>query len=77
MTWQAYEMDARREGREEGRKKDIEYMLRNGKTVRQISDFCGYAQSEIEAVRRSMNTIPAIKQEKIRYFSRLDQAADR
>ncbi len=61
MTWQAYEMDARREGREEGRKKDIEYMLRNGKTVRQISDFCGYAQSEIEAVRRSMNTIPAIK----------------
>ena len=54
--------DARAEGKEEGRKKGgayrdaekIEYMLRNGKTVKQIVDFCGYTYEQVKEVEKSI-----------------------
>ncbi|MBR5407947.1 MAG: hypothetical protein IK111_09980 [Lachnospiraceae bacterium] len=51
-------MDAREEGREEGlRLADrtrIEDMLRRGKTVDEIVDFCGYAQDLVESIEKEM-----------------------
>lgn len=54
--------DARAEGREEGRieggdirdAERIEYMLRNGKTVEQIVDFCGYTYEQVKRVEESI-----------------------
>ena len=50
--------DARAEGREEGKAirdaEKIEYMLRNGKTVKQIVDFCGYTYEQVKEVEKSI-----------------------
>ena len=50
--------DARAEGREEGKAirdaEKIEYMLRNGKTVKQIVDFCGYSYEQVKRVEDSI-----------------------
>ncbi len=50
--------DARAEGREEGKAirdaEKIEYMLRNGKTVKQIVDFCGYTYEQVKEVEDSI-----------------------
>ena len=54
-------MDAREEGREEGlRLADrtrIEDMLRRGKTVDEIVDFCGYSHDLVESVEREILTV--------------------
>ena len=50
--------DARAEGREEGKAirdaEKIEDMLRNGKTVKQIVDFCGYTYEQVKEVEKSI-----------------------
>ncbi len=54
--------DARAEGREEGiaegrairDAEKIEDMLRNGKTVKQIVDFCGYTYEQVKEVEKSI-----------------------
>ena len=50
--------EARAEGREEGRAIEeaerIESMLRNGKTVDQIVDFCGYTYEQVKKVEESI-----------------------
>ena len=55
-------MDAREEGREEGLQtggdirdsQRITDMLRRGKTVEEIVDFCGYSRELVESVEREM-----------------------
>ena len=47
-------MDAREEGIQEGIRKSIENMLRNGKTVDEIVDFCGYPKEQVEEVEKAM-----------------------
>ena len=54
--------DARAEGREEGRAEGgdirdaerIASMLRRGKTVKQIVDFCGYTYEQVKEVEESI-----------------------
>ena len=48
--------DAREEGREEGRKSLIEDMLRRGKTVEEIVDFCGCSVELVKEVEERMLT---------------------
>ena len=54
-------MDAKEEGREEGREQEvterIQDMLRRGKTVAEITDFCGYPKEQVEKVEKSMLTM--------------------
>ena len=49
------------EGREEGREQEvterIQDMLRRGKTVAEITDFCGYPKEQVEKVEKSMLTM--------------------
>ena len=46
--------DARDEGREEGRRSVIEDMLRRGKTVEEIVEFCGYPVELVKEVETNM-----------------------
>ena len=46
----------KKEGAEAERKKSIEDMLRRGKTVEEIADFCGYSKDYIKQVEESMLT---------------------
>ena len=46
--------DAREEGREEGREDDIVGMLRRGKTVEEIVDFCGYPYDQVKKVENDL-----------------------
>ena len=48
--------DARDEGREEGRRSVIEDMLRRGKTVEEIVEFCGYPVELVKEVEERMLT---------------------
>ena len=52
--------EAKEEGREEGREKEIferiSIMLKNGRTVREISDFCGYPIETVKAVEEKLTT---------------------
>ncbi len=51
-------MDEREEGREEGRaleiKEKITDMLRRGKTVEEIVDFCGYPYDQVKEIEESL-----------------------
>ena len=42
------------EGREEGREDDIVGMLRRGKTVEEIVDFCGYPYDQVRKVEEEL-----------------------
>lgn len=44
------------EGREEGREDDIVGMLRRGKTVEEIVDFCGYPYEQVKKVEEGLLT---------------------
>ena len=46
--------EGRKEGREEGRINDIRSMLEDGKTVRQIVEFCKFPYDEVKAVADSI-----------------------
>jgi predicted transposase YdaD len=48
--------EGRVEGRAEERKQMISQMLRAGKTPEEITDFCGYDLTEVQAVADSMLT---------------------
>lgn len=48
--------EGRKEGREEGRKSLIEDMLRRGKTVEEIVDFCGCSVELVKEVEERMLT---------------------
>lgn len=50
--------DAREEGREEGREDDIVGMLRRGKTVEEIVDFCGYPYEQVKKVEENLLATP-------------------
>ena len=43
------------EGREEGRAEMIKDMLKRGKTVEEIVDFCGYPYEQVRKVSDSLN----------------------
>ena len=51
-------MDEREEGREEGRaleiKEKITDMLRRGKTVEEIVDFCGYPYDQVKEIEETL-----------------------
>ena len=47
-------MDAREEGREEEATERILDMLRRGKTVDEIVDFCGYEKTLVEEIKKEM-----------------------
>ena len=46
--------EGREEGIEQGIRMSIENMLRKGKTVDEIVDFCGYPKELVEEVERTM-----------------------
>ena len=47
--------EGREEGREEGRAEMIKDMLKRGKTVEEIVDFCGYPYEQVRKVSDSLN----------------------
>ncbi len=49
--------DAREDAREEGREDDIVGMLRRGKTVEEIVDFCGYPYDQVKKVENDLLAI--------------------
>ena len=46
--------EGREEGREEARENDIIDMLRRGKTVDEIVDFCGYPYEQVKKVEENL-----------------------
>ena len=46
--------EGREEGREEARENDIIDMLRWGKTVEVIADFCGYPYDQVKKVEENL-----------------------
>ena len=46
--------EGKEEGREEGREEDITNMLRRGKTVEEIVDFCGYPYEQVKKVEEAI-----------------------
>ena len=44
----------KKEGAEAERKKSIEDMLRRGKTVEEIAEFCGYSKDYVKQIEESM-----------------------
>jgi hypothetical protein len=51
-------MEEREEGREEARENDIIDMLRRGKTVEAIVDFCGYPYEQVKKVEENLLATP-------------------
>lgn len=49
--------EGREEGREEANSERIAYMLRNGRTVDQIVEFCGYPIETVKAVEEKLATM--------------------
>ncbi len=56
MDWNSQKRWEREEGRKEGRKSLIEDMLRRGKTVEEIVDFCGCSVELVKEVEERMLT---------------------
>ena len=53
-TMEMFKQEAREEGRKEGRNKDIADMLRRGKTVEAIVEFCNYPYDQVKEVADSL-----------------------
>ena len=56
MDWNSQKRWEREEGRKEGRNSLIEDMLRRGKTVEEIVDFCGCSVELVKEVEERMLT---------------------
>ena len=57
MDWNSQKRWEREEGRKKGRKSLIEDMLRRGKTVEEIVDFCGCSVEFVKEVEDRINKI--------------------
>ncbi len=53
---EAFKEEGRAEGRVEGREGDIIAMLRRGKTIEEIVDFCGFPYDQVKRVEDSLLT---------------------
>ena len=54
-TMQLFKEEGRAEGREEGRAEMIKDMLKRGKTVEEIADFCDYPYEQVREISDSLN----------------------
>ena len=53
-TMEMFKKEAREEGREQGREEDIARMLRSGKSIEEIADFCGFPLDQIKKVEETL-----------------------